>query len=144
MGKYEGVINESIYIVNGVLDVMRHQYLCDKFLRAMIIPIDANNEMYTPRCERIEFNCAYCGDSEEWIDCAIDIQPLFHVEYVRNYFNERTSDNKTLIYRTAGRFDRPYKKVMKALYKALRKQFTELNFVFDGSRIMFDNPYIRD
>ena len=142
--RYRFISNDEVlFYVNKILTVMGNSQYGEEFSQTMIIPIDSSGQMYRPSSDQLEFSF-HCGsDSEFWLPQVIrDTDDVFQLEFTRDVFNNVSSGRRNrLVVRTAGRFDCPYKEMMNVVYKLLKENYPQLKLQFDGSRIMFNNPY---
>jgi len=130
--------SEITYYLDKILAFLGTEYIGKNFGLVMLIPVDDNGKLYSPKSNRIRFSIL-CYD-ESYLGHAVKV-----INEEGNFFKIgglEDSDRNDLIAISMFEFNCPYKKQMKLVYEMMIENYPNLKLHFDASRIMFDNPFV--
>ncbi len=126
-----GLIKEVNNIIDDFLNLQRNGYLSNHIGDMMIIPVDAKGDLYF-NSDRINISILCLDDDElnlQSYQYIIDNNDTrFRLVNWENSWNFACT--------TIACFNGEYKKVMPVIYKVVKAKYPELNWEFDGSRII--------
>lgn len=127
----DGITSELLQLLRDVIKFANSTYWKDECGLVMVIPVNDNGDMYRPDSKRLRVSILLYRDDIQSINLFSqneDITSRFELVQEDNNFSYMATTYCT--------FHNNYKKVMSTLNDRVQSEFPEVQFKFDGSRIL--------
>lgn len=127
----DGITSELFQLLRDVIKFANSPYWKEECGIVMVIPVNDSGDMYRPDSNRVRVSILLYRDDIQSINLfsqVEDITSRFELVQEDIYFSYMATTYCT--------FHNNYKSVMAALNERVKKEFPEVQFKFDGSRIL--------
>lgn len=127
----DGITSELFQLLRDVIKFANSPYWKEECGIVMVIPVNDSGDMYRPDSNRVRVSILLYRDDIQSINLfsqGEDITSRFELVQEDIYFSYMATTYCT--------FHNNYKSVMAALNERVKKEFPEVQFKFDGSRIL--------
>lgn len=135
----DGVYVELFQLLQAVYEFTNSVYWKENSGLVMVIPVDDNNNMYSPNSCRLNISIVLYDDNSE----VINLCSRNHQDFISRFKLIKSTTSAIYSYsaNTVCSFNSNYKAVMPRLYTYVQSKFPNIKFTFDGSRIMAQNMH---
>jgi hypothetical protein len=144
---FERITQNVILFMEAILYIQNHKYSDNNFALIQVIPVDEEgnyygfNGSYVSKVNRLQISILYFKNydllSSTLQMFALEGKEFSNMKVDEIFSIKRDEINIYLIANTHSRFNCSYKKIIKHVYKELKKYFPQLKFKFDGSSIKY-------